>query len=142
MALRLATWNVGGLRKRCRNKNFNQFVRDFDVVAVQETLALASTRKISVPGFQVFKRDAIKPVKGRPIGGLAFFVSFAVLNSFSVEVESLDDCPVECLALRFTRLPSAQEVGVSAPFPQAFGYPGCGLVPGRPSRGFPVWRWI
>ncbi len=108
MALRVASWNVGGLKRRCKNSEFRQFSRDFDIIALQETLVHRSTRQVSVPGFQLFKSDALKPLKGRPVGGLAFLVSFAVLNSFSVEVESFEECPVECLVLRFTRLASAQ----------------------------------
>jgi hypothetical protein len=62
---------------------------------------------VSFPGFSLIKRDAVVPPRGRPVGGLAFLISFAVLNSFCVEVEDVSECPYECLLVRFSRLPSA-----------------------------------
>jgi exonuclease III len=108
MSLRIASWNAGGLKRRCKNKEFIQFSCEFNIIAVQETLALGSTRLPPVPGFQTFKLDAVKPPKGRPVGGSAFLVSFGLLNSFSVEIEPVIECPVECFILHFSRLPSAQ----------------------------------
>ncbi len=108
MALRVASWNAGGLKARCRNKEFVQLAQSYDIIAIQETLARSGTRQVSIPGFQVFKRDAVYPGSGRPIGGLAIFISFSLLNSYKVDVHPVDDCVTECLLLKFSRLPTAQ----------------------------------
>jgi exonuclease III len=107
MSLRIGTWNTCGLKKRLRNSEFRRFAKDFDILILQETFVHQSTRQVSFPGFSLFKKDAVVPVRGRPVGGLGLLVSFTVLNSYRVETEDVDDCPFECLMVKFSRLPSA-----------------------------------
>jgi exonuclease III len=109
MSLRVTSWNAGGLKRRRNSNDFLRVSKDFDVIFVQESLIHSSTRQVNFPGFALFKKDAVLPMKGRPIGGLAFLVSFSLLNSFQIEVEPTEDCPVECLLLKFTRLPSTKD---------------------------------
>jgi hypothetical protein len=80
--------------------------KDFDILILQETFVHQSTRQVSFPGFSLLKKDAVVPVRGRPVGGLGLLVSFSVLNSFRVDVEDIADCPMEGLLVKFTRLPS------------------------------------
>ncbi len=107
MALRVASWNLGGLKRRCRKRDFVNLCQEFDILAFQETLVHRSTRQVSIPGFQFFRKDAIKPATGRPIGGLGIFVSFSLLNCFSVDLLPVENCSVESMLLKFSRLPSA-----------------------------------
>ncbi len=95
------------MKKRRKSDEFLRLSKDFDILLLQETFVHQSTRQVSFPGFHLIKRDAIVPPRGRPVGGLAFLVSFAVLNYFRVEVEDVSECPYECLMVRFSRLPSA-----------------------------------
>ncbi len=115
MSLRVASWNTGGLRRRCKDEEFLRLSKDLDIVAVQETFIHQTTRQVSFPGFLIFKRDAVFTGIGRPVGGLAFLVSHAVTNSFRVDVEEVENCPFECLLLKLSRLPTA-----SAALPSVF----------------------
>ncbi len=107
MSLRVTSWNAGGLTRNTRNRAFLRAVEDSDIVLVQETLVLESARRPVIPGFQLFPRHASKPIRGRPVGGLATFVSFSLLNSYDVTIENVDECDFECLLLRFSRVQSA-----------------------------------
>ncbi len=115
MPLRIASWNPGGLKRRCKNKDFIRLCEDLDILILQETFVHKSTRQANVPGFQLFRRDAVKPSSGRPIGGLGVLVSFSLLNSFSVEEIGVDFCSAESLLLKFSRLP-----GADTNFPDSF----------------------
>ncbi len=116
MSLRVTSWNAGGLARNVRNRAFLRSIEDFDIILVQETLVLESARRPAIPGFQLFARHAVKPIRGRPVGGLATFVSFSLLNSYDVTaVENVDECECECQLLRFSRVQSA-----SPEFPELF----------------------
>ncbi len=115
MSLRVASWNPGGLARRTRNKDFLRLARDFDIITIQESLLHKASRRPSVPGFEIFHRDGVLPPRGRPVGGLSVLVSFAVLSKFRVDIEPVDECGVECLLLRFSRLSVGQ-----SDFPASF----------------------
>ncbi len=127
----MASWNTNGLRRRRQSEDFLRLSKEFDVIILQETLVHSSTRQVNFPGFLLYKKDAALPEKGRPVGGLAFLVSFSVLNSFQVSIEPTEDCPVECLLLKFSRLPAA-----SGNFPSSFYIFNVYLPPSSPVSKF------
>jgi len=58
--LKLASWNVNGLRA-CMNKGFMDFlVHDFDIVGLQETKMQPEQADFQFPGYHVYWNSAIK----------------------------------------------------------------------------------
>lgn len=66
----LVNWNIEGFSSVMRSAPENDIVRDADLVCLTETLACDD---ICLQGYYAFSSYAVKPQKGRPIGGITIF---------------------------------------------------------------------
>jgi hypothetical protein len=110
-AMKIASWNVGGLRRLAKSSNFKSWCSNFDIIFLQETMKLVSAPPLSIPGFSLHYSYAVRGERGRPIGGLVSCVSHNVANAFEIEEIGVELKEAEALLLKLTR--RRPEAGVS-----------------------------
>lgn len=100
--MKIATWNLGGLRRHSKLRGFRTWCADFDIILLQETFLHERSKKPSTPGFHSFSLPAKLGEKGRPVGGLATLIAHSFRNVFDcfeifVSFSEVDAILIKCV---------------------------------------------
>ncbi len=101
--MKIASWNLGGLRRHNKLRKFREWCKDFDVLLFQENFIHSRSKPVNIPGFCHFVSHASLGTRGRPVGGLSIFISHAVRNQFDCSEVSVNFSEAEVLLLKLTR---------------------------------------
>ncbi len=108
--MKVKSWNCTGLGPKLKLRFVREWLKDADLVCLQETLV--DTSAVQFPGFSHFIRPATYSSGGKrrlPKGGLISLVSSQLLSAFSVtRVSDLEFDGLECLCLYFERLDASR----------------------------------
>ena len=85
--LKIASWNVHGLKKKCKNTDFLKYIDEYDVCFISETWI---TEKFCLPGKYVFIKNALKKKNksgGRCSGGIAVIINEKLKSGIKIMKE-------------------------------------------------------
>ena len=74
VAIKIAAWNINGLKNKCNDLDFIRIVKKYDIVIVSETW-LSENSNLNIDGEYIFCKPAYKKAKkGRHSGGFIIIV--------------------------------------------------------------------
>ncbi len=101
--MKIASWNVGGLRRLVKKSKFKDWCAGFDIFLLQETMLHERSRPVSIPGFTLFHKFGVLGPRGRPKGGLCIGISHDVAKIFEINNVSVIFSESEAMLIQLTR---------------------------------------